>query len=52
MLLKSEWRVKNKIKAIGALDIPELKYSFGIIKWRLDKINKNWGENYKGTNNL
>jgi len=31
MILKSELNAKNKIIAIGALVVPVLKYSFGII---------------------
>jgi hypothetical protein len=40
MILKSELSAKNKITAIGALGIPVLRYSFGIIKWRLEEIKK------------
>jgi hypothetical protein len=28
MMLKSELNAKNKITVIGALDVPELRYSF------------------------
>jgi hypothetical protein len=40
IILKSELNAKNKITAIGALAIPVLRYSFGIINWRLDEIKK------------
>jgi hypothetical protein len=35
MVLKSELNAKNKITAIGTLAVPVLRYSFGIINWRL-----------------
>jgi hypothetical protein len=35
---------KNKITAIGALAIPVLRYSFGIINWRLEEIKKLTGK--------
>jgi hypothetical protein len=38
MILKSELNAKNKITAIGALAVPVLRYRFGIINWRLEKI--------------
>jgi recombinational DNA repair ATPase RecF len=31
---------KNKITAIGALDVPLLRYSFRTINWRLEEIRK------------
>ena len=40
MILKSELN-KNKSRAIGALAILVLRYSFGVINWRLEKIKKN-----------
>jgi hypothetical protein len=40
MTLKSELNAKNKITAIGTLAIPVLRYSFGIINWRLEEIKK------------
>jgi hypothetical protein len=40
MILKSELNAKNKITAIGTLAIPVLRYSFGIISWRLEEIKK------------
>jgi hypothetical protein len=38
MILKSELNAMNKIIAIGALAIPLLGYSFGIINWRYEEI--------------
>jgi hypothetical protein len=32
--------VKNEITAIGALAVPALRYRFGIINWRLEKIRE------------
>jgi hypothetical protein len=40
MILKSELNAKNKIRAIGALAIPVLRYSFGVINCRVEKIRK------------
>jgi len=40
MILKSELNARNKITAIGALAVPVLKYSFGIINWRIEDIKK------------
>ena len=40
MILKSELNVRNKITAIGALVVPVLRYSFGIINWRTEEIKK------------
>ena len=36
MILKSELNARNKITAIGALAVPVLRYSFGIINWRTE----------------
>jgi hypothetical protein len=36
MLLKSVLNARNKITATGALAVPVLRYSFGIINWRLE----------------
>jgi hypothetical protein len=33
LVLGTELRVKNKIQAIGALALPVLRYSFGIVNW-------------------
>ena len=40
MILKSELNAWNKITAIGALAVPVLRYSFGIINWRIEEIKK------------
>jgi hypothetical protein len=40
MILKSEMNTRNKITAIGALAVPVLRYSFGIINWRIEEIKK------------
>ena len=40
MILKSELSARNKITAIGALAVPVLRYSFGIINWRTEEIKK------------
>ena len=39
MILKSELNARNKITEIGALAVPLLRYSFGIINWRIEEIN-------------
>ena len=41
MILKSQLNARNKITAIGALTVPVLRYSFGIINWRIEEIKKN-----------
>jgi hypothetical protein len=38
MILKSELNSRNKNTEIGALAVPVLRYSFGIINWRLEEI--------------
>jgi len=40
MILKSELNARNKITAIGALAVPVLRCSFGIINWRTEGIKK------------
>jgi hypothetical protein len=40
MILKSELNARNKMTAIGALAVPILRYSFGIINWRMEEIKK------------
>ena len=40
MILKSELHARNKITTIGALAVPVLRYSFGIINWRTEEIKK------------
>ena len=41
MILTSELKARNKITAIGALAVPVLRYSFGIINLRIEDIKKN-----------
>jgi hypothetical protein len=41
MILKSELNARNKITATGALAVPVLRYSFGIIIRRLEENKKN-----------
>ena len=40
MILKSELNDRNKITPIGALAVPVLRDSFGIINWRTEVIKK------------
>jgi hypothetical protein len=40
MALKSELNARNKITAIGALAVRVLRYSFGIINWRIEEIKQ------------
>jgi hypothetical protein len=40
MILRSELNARNKITVIGALAVPVLRYSFGIIKWRIEEIKQ------------
>jgi hypothetical protein len=40
IILKSELNARNKITATGALPIPVLRYSSGIINWRIEDIKK------------
>ena len=40
MILESELNARNKITAIGALAVLVLRYSFGIINWRIEEIKK------------
>ena len=43
-ILKSELKARNKITAIGALAVPVLRYSSGIINWRIEEIKKVTGK--------
>ena len=40
MILKSELNARNKITTIGALAVPLLRYSFGVINWRTEERKK------------
>jgi hypothetical protein len=51
--LKSELNAKNKITAAGgSLVFPVFRYSFGILNWKLEGIQTNRRENWKGTNSV
>jgi hypothetical protein len=47
MILKPEVHAKDKITAIGALAVLVLRYSFGIINWRLEETRKIYRKNSK-----
>jgi hypothetical protein len=38
--LNKELSAKNKMQAIGSLAVPVLRYSFGIINWHQEEIQK------------
>ena len=40
LVLDTELSTKNKIQAIGSLEVPVLRYSFGIINWRQEKLHQ------------
>jgi hypothetical protein len=40
LILCTELSAKNKMQAIGSLAIPVLRYSFGIINWHQEEIQK------------
>jgi alpha-beta hydrolase superfamily lysophospholipase len=40
MILKSDLNARKKITATGTLALSVLRYSFGIINWRTEDINK------------
>lgn len=39
-ILRTELNAKNKIESINLLALPVLRYSFGIVNWRKDEIEK------------
>jgi hypothetical protein len=43
LILSTELSEKNKMKAIGSLAIPVLRYSFGIINWHQEEM-QSWTE--------
>ena len=51
MTPKSELNARNKITANGALAVPVLRYSFGIINWRIQEITQTQGDQ-KDANNV
>jgi hypothetical protein len=40
MILNTELSAKNKMQAVGSLAVPVLRYSFGIINWHQEEIQK------------
>jgi hypothetical protein len=52
MILKSEVNARNKITAIGALAVPVLRYSFGIINWIIEEIKQIDKKKQKYANNV
>jgi hypothetical protein len=40
LVLGTELSAKNKIQAIGSLAVPVLKYSFGIVTWHQEELQK------------
>ena len=40
LVLGIELSAKNKIQAIGSLAVPVLRYSFGIINWNQEEVQK------------
>ena len=40
LVLKSELNARNKIAAINTLAVPVILYSYGVIDWKMDKIQK------------
>jgi len=40
LVLGTELSAKNKIEAIGSLEVPILRYSFGIVNWHQEELQK------------
>jgi hypothetical protein len=40
MIMELELNAKNKITAVGALAVLVLRYTFGVINWKLEGIKK------------
>ena len=40
LVLGTELSAKNKIQAIGLLAVPVLRYSFGIVNWHQEELQK------------
>ena len=52
-ILKSELNAKNKITAAGgSLVFPVFRYSFVTRNWKLEEMQTNRRENWKGTNSV
>ena len=45
LVFGTELSAKNKIHAIGSLAIPVLRYSFGIVNWHQEELQKTRPEN-------
>jgi hypothetical protein len=50
LVLGTELSAKNNIQAIGSLEVPVLRYSFGIINWHQEETAKARTENEETTN--
>ena len=40
LVFGTELSAKNKIQAIGSLAVPVLRYSFGIVNWHQEELQK------------
>ena len=40
LVLGTELSARNKIQATGSLTVPVLSYSFGIVNWRQEELQK------------
>ena len=40
LVLGTELSAKNKIQAIGSLEVPVFRYSFGIVNWHQEELQK------------
>ena len=40
IIITTELSAKNKIQAIGSLAVPVLRYSFGIVNWHQEELQK------------
>ena len=40
LVLVTKLSAKNKIQAIGSLAVPVLRYSFGIVNWHQEELQK------------
>ena len=40
LVFGTELRVKNKIQTIGSLAVSVLRYSFGIVNWHQEELQK------------
>jgi len=44
LVLSTELSAKNKIQAIGSLEVPVLRHSFGIINWHQEELQNQTGK--------